>query len=401
MSLRLRHAVRASRLAVPRGDTLGAGRAEEAAAPRPGRSRPSRSPRSRASPSTGSPTACASCSSPTRPSRRSRSTSPTSSARATRTTARPAWRTCSSTCSSRASPKHPNINAGADRARRAARTARTWFDRTNYFETFQATDENLRVGARVRGGPHGQRLRREEGPRQRDDRRPQRVRDGRERPDLRSSQERVLSTAFLWHNYGKSTIGARADLENVPIDRLQAFYRTYYQPDNAVLLVAGKLRRGEDARARRPTCSARIPRAGARRCPATYTLDPTQDGERQVTLERKGDVQAIAAAYHVPSGATPTRRAVDLLTEVLTSTPVGPPLQGARRNEEGGLGRRLLHGPPRPGLPDVRRRGPADQSLADARAAMVADARRGRRDRTRSRTKRSTGRARRCSRTSS
>jgi zinc protease len=35
--------------------------------------------------------------------------------------------------------------------------------------------------------------------------------------------ERVVSTAFLWHNYGKSTIGARSDIENVPIERLQAF----------------------------------------------------------------------------------------------------------------------------------------------------------------------------------
>jgi zinc protease len=52
--------------------------------------------------------------------------------------------------------------------------------------------------------------------------------------------ERMMSTAFLWHNYGKSTIGARSDVENVPIERLQAFYRRYYQPDNAVLVVAGK-----------------------------------------------------------------------------------------------------------------------------------------------------------------
>ena len=51
--------------------------------------------------------------------------------------------------------------------------------------------------------------------------------------------ERVFSTAYLWHNYGNSTIGARADLENVPIERLQAFYRKYYQPDNAMLVVAG------------------------------------------------------------------------------------------------------------------------------------------------------------------
>ena len=45
---------------------------------------------------------------------------------------------------------------------------------------------------------------------------------------------------FDWHNYGKSTIGARSDVENVDIPRLQAFYRQYYQPDNATLIVAGK-----------------------------------------------------------------------------------------------------------------------------------------------------------------
>ena len=49
-----------------------------------------------------------------------------------------------------------------------------------------------------------------------------------------------MSTAYLWHNYGKTTIGARSDIENVPIERLQAFYRKYYQPDNAMLVVAGK-----------------------------------------------------------------------------------------------------------------------------------------------------------------
>ena len=53
--------------------------------------------------------------------------------------------------------------------------------------------------------------------------------------------ERVYATAYLWHGYGRDTIGSRSDLENVPIERLQAFYRTYYQPDNAVLVVAGKI----------------------------------------------------------------------------------------------------------------------------------------------------------------
>src|SRR5450432_3158489 len=52
--------------------------------------------------------------------------------------------------------------------------------------------------------------------------------------------QRTMAAAFEWHNYGKTTIGARSDIENVPIENLQAFYRKYYQPDNAMLVIAGK-----------------------------------------------------------------------------------------------------------------------------------------------------------------
>ena len=121
-------------------------------------------------------------------------------------------------------------------------------------------------------------------------------------------EERVLSTAFLWHNYGKSTIGARADIENVPIERLQAFYRKYYQPDNAVLLVAGQVRRGEDARARSQQIFGAIPKPDAHARRRSTRVEPAQDGERTVTLRRVGDVQAVAAAYHVPAGSRPGRR---------------------------------------------------------------------------------------------
>ena len=49
-------------------------------------------------------------------------------------------------------------------------------------------------------------------------------------------EERVLSTAYLWHSYGRSPIGTLSDIEKVPIEKLQAFYRNYYQPDDAMLL---------------------------------------------------------------------------------------------------------------------------------------------------------------------
>ena len=87
---------------------------------------------------------------------------------------------------------------------------------------------------------------------------------------------------FHWHNYGKSTIGARADVENVDIPRLQAFYRRYYQPDNATLIVAGRFDAGAVAGLDRARPSASIPKP-TRMLPTLYTLDPVQDGERSVT----------------------------------------------------------------------------------------------------------------------
>jgi zinc protease len=116
----------------------------------------------------------------------------------------------------------------------------TWLDRTNYYETFQATDENLKWALELESD--------------------RMVNSFIAKKDLDSEmtvvrnefeagennpqgilQERTVSTAFLWHNYGNSTIGARSDIERMPIERLQAFYRHFYQPDNALLVVAGKI----------------------------------------------------------------------------------------------------------------------------------------------------------------
>src|SRR5204863_2214452 len=115
--------------------------------------------------------------------------------------------------------------------------------------------------------------------------------------------QRAMSAAFSWHNYGKSTIGARADVENVDIGRLQAFYRNYYQPDNAVLIIAGKF---DEAKTLQIVARefGRIPRP-ARALQPTYTVEPEQQGEKTVTLRRVGDTQLVIAVYHVPSAANP------------------------------------------------------------------------------------------------
>src|SRR5216683_18939 len=115
----------------------------------------------------------------------------------------------------------------------------TSYDRTNYFETMTATEENLRWALEM----EADRMVNSRVSRQDLDTEMTVVRNeferGENNPD-RVLEERVVSTAYLWHSYGRSAIGSRSDIEHVPIERLQAFYRNYYQPDNAILIVAGK-----------------------------------------------------------------------------------------------------------------------------------------------------------------
>ena len=133
--------------------------------------------------------------------------------------------------------------------------------------------------------------------------------------------QRIRSTAFLWHNYGHSTIGARSDVEGVPIERLQGFYRTWYQPDNATLILAGRIDpttvltrvAAHFGKVRKPT----------RVLPQFYTVEPAQDGPREVDVLRSGDVRFIAAAYHVPAAGHPDSAALSVLGNVLGYSPGG------------------------------------------------------------------------------
>src|ERR1700694_1518098 len=142
-----------------------------------------------------------------------------------------------------------------------------------------------------------------------------------ENSPFRSLLEKTMAASYTWHSYGKSTIGARADVENVSIERLQAFYRTYYQPDNAVLILTGKFDEAK-ALALIAETFGRILRP-ARKLLPTYTVDPTQEGERSVTLRRVADTQIAMAVYHVPAGSAPDYAAVELLTTIMGDSPSG------------------------------------------------------------------------------
>ena len=196
----------------------------------------------------------------------------------------------------------------------------TWTDRTNYFASFAADEANLewylRWSADAMTNSFIARkdldtemsvVRNE-------------LESGENNP-FRSLLQRTMAVSYDWHSYGKSTIGARSDVENVDIARLQAFYRTYYQPDNAVLIVTGRFDEAK-ALALIANTFGRIPRP-TRKIQPTYTIDAAQEGERSVTVRRVGDTQLAIAVYHMPAGASPDYAAVEILDTVLGDSPSG------------------------------------------------------------------------------
>ncbi|MEP7182497.1 MAG: pitrilysin family protein [Betaproteobacteria bacterium] len=182
--------------------------------------------------------------------------------------------------------------------------------------------------------------------------------------------QKLLATAYEWHSYGKETIGARSDVELVDIGRLQTFYRMYYQPDNAVLVVAGAFDRDRTlaliARYFGP-----IPRP-ARTLPRLYTVEPVQDGERTVTLRRVGNTQFLAVAYHTVPGAHADSVALDALADLMTVAPAGRLYQALIETKKATAvdnWNAALHDP---SFVMFEAQVPVTDSLADARTALLA-----------------------------
>ena len=206
------------------------------------------------------------------------------------------------------------------RDRGAQANASTSWERTNYFETLEASDENLEWALEFEADRMTNAFVSQEDL----DSEMTVVRnefERRENDPVSILFFRVLSTAYLWHGYGRPAIGTRADIEGVPIERLQTFYKKHYQPDNAVLVVAGRIETDKTleliARHFGP-----IPRP-ERELIENYTIEPVQDGERFVQLSRVGDLPAVIVGYHVPDGAHEDFVPVQVAARALSDTPSG------------------------------------------------------------------------------
>lgn len=196
----------------------------------------------------------------------------------------------------------------------------TWLDRTNYFVSFTASDDNMKwalgwaADAMVNSFIAKKDL----------DTEMTVVRNeyemGENKP-LSVMMKRMQSVLFDWHSYGRSTIGARSDIENVPIENIQAFYRKWYQPDNAVLTVSGRFDEKKVLSWIEATFG-KIPRP-TRVLPKEWTVEPVADGPRYFEIRRPGEMKLVSVGYRIPSALADDITSVETAVDVLSDAPRG------------------------------------------------------------------------------
>ena len=125
----------------------------------------------------------------------------------------------------------------------------------------------------------------------------------------------VTATAFRAHPYGHPPIGWISDLESMTRDDLYGYYRRYYVPNNAALVIVGDVDSADALCCVEKQFGAIAPGALPER---PRTTEPAQLGERRVGIAREGTTAYLKIAYHAPAADAPDFSSVLVLDAVLT-----------------------------------------------------------------------------------
>ncbi|MDX1638351.1 MAG: pitrilysin family protein [Balneolaceae bacterium] len=198
--------------------------------------------------------------------------------------------------------------------RGAILNATTWLDRTNYYENLPS--EHLELVVDIEADRMRNLWLREE------DRRPEMtvVRNEFERGEnspFSALNKEIWASAIIAHPYHHSTIGWRSDIENVPIEKLRAFYDTYYWPNNATVTVIGDFERSNALNLIKKYYGE-IP-ASPNPIPEVYTEEPEQEGARRVELKRAAQLGVVGIGFKAPEGSHEDYLALSVLDNILSN----------------------------------------------------------------------------------
>ena len=130
-------------------------------------------------------------------------------------------------------------------------------------------------------------------------------------------QFRVFNNTFVYHPYHWTPIGFMDDIKNWTIEDIKNFHSTYYQPQNAIVVVAGDIKKDDvfsyvEKHFKDIKNTKEIPSS-------VHTVEPKQDGERRAIINKESNVQMLAMTYHIPNFEHEDQIALSALSQLLSS----------------------------------------------------------------------------------
>jgi zinc protease len=130
-------------------------------------------------------------------------------------------------------------------------------------------------------------------------------------------QFRLFNNAYIYHPYHWTPIGFMSDIQNWSIEDIRDFHSTYYQPKNAIVVVAGDIDENQvfksvEKHFKNIKNKKDIPSK-------LHTVEPKQDGEKRVVINKDSAVQMLAITYHIPNFEHEDQVALSALSELLSS----------------------------------------------------------------------------------
>jgi len=127
---------------------------------------------------------------------------------------------------------------------------------------------------------------------------------------------RLFNNAYLYHSYHWTPIGFTEDIKNWTIEDIRSFHKMYYQPQNAILLVAGDIK-PETVFEEAEKAFGNIKNSGKIR--RNHQIEPEQDGLKRITIDKESQVEMLAIAFHIPNFKHKDQVALSAISELLSS----------------------------------------------------------------------------------
>ena len=125
---------------------------------------------------------------------------------------------------------------------------------------------------------------------------------------------RLFNNAFIYHPYHWTPIGFMKDIESWSIEDIKKFHKTFYAPNNALVLVAGDIDKEEVFSLVKKHFSNIKP---SKKIPKVHMVEPKSDGEKIVTVHKTTQNEMVAIAFHIPNFKSKDQVALSVISEIL------------------------------------------------------------------------------------